>query len=236
MREILVTGASRGIGFAITTTFLENGDRVYACARDVQSLYELKEKYTLLEPISCDLKDPSSVEKMFIRIGEMTHQLDAVINNAGISKIGLLQDMSVEEWDELMAVNLRAPFLVIRKALPGMIRAGKGCIVNISSMWGTYGASCESAYSASKGGLNALTRALAKEVAPSGIRVNAITLGAIDTSMNAFLSPEERADLENEIGMGRLGSPREAADLVMYLCSDQSTYMTGAVIPLDGGF
>ena len=210
MREILVTGASRGIGYAIVTSFLENGDRVYACARDVQSLYELKEKYSLLEPISCDLKDPSSVEKMFIRIGEMTHQLDAVINNAGISKIGLLQDMSVEEWDELMAVNLRAPFLVIRKALPGMIRAGKGCIVNISSMWGT--------------------------LAPSGIRVNAITLGAIDTSMNAFLSPEERADLENEIGMGRLGSPREAADLVMYLCSDQSTYMTGAVIPLDGGF
>ena len=236
MRYALITGASRGIGRAAALAFLEDGWQVFACARDTQPLDMLVNDYPSLTPISCDLKNPSSIARMFEVIDSCTDHLDAVINNAGISHIGLLQDMAVEEWNELMSVNLTAPFLVIRSALPGMIRSQSGTIVNISSMWGTYGASCEAAYSASKGGLNALTKALAKELAPSGIRVNAIAAGAIDTSMNAFLSPEDRLRLEEEIGMGRLGRPEEVSDLILYLCSGKSTYLSGAVIPLDGAY
>ena len=236
MRNVLVTGASRGIGLAVAKAFLDCGDRVFACARDVQTLDTLSEEYSQLHPFSCDLTDPDQVDGLFEKIALFTDSLDVVVNNAGISKVGLLQDMSVVEWDELMNTNLRAPFLILRKALPGMIRAQKGSIINLSSMWGTYGASCEAAYSASKGGLSALTKALAREVAPSGIRVNAIAAGAIDTSMNAFLSPEEKTSLEESIGLGRMGTPGEVADLVLYLASDKSSYLTGAVIPLDGGY
>ena len=236
IKSVLITGASRGIGFAACRGFLEAGWQVFACARDIQLLTKLCEEYPSLVPIVCDLRDPQKIDHLFDTINMHTDHLDAVINNAGISHIGLIQDMTTDEWDELMDTNLRAPLLIIKAALPGMLRMHEGVIVNISSMWGTYGASCEAAYSASKGGLNAFTKALAKELAPSGIRVNAIAAGAIDTSMNAFLSPEERKQLESEIGLGRLGRPEEVVDLILYLCSEKSSYLTGAVIPLDGGY
>ena len=143
---------------------------------------------------------------------------------------------STEEWDRVINTNLRSAFLCSKQALPNMIRRQSGCIINISSMWGQRGASCEVAYSASKGGLNAFTKALAQEVAPCGIRVNAIACGAIDTDMNRFLSSEERAELEEGIGLGRFGTPQEVADLALYLASEKSTYLTGQVITLDGCF
>ncbi|MBO4887804.1 MAG: SDR family oxidoreductase [Firmicutes bacterium] len=235
-KSVLITGASRGIGFAACEGFLKAGWQVFACARDIHPLEDLSKEYPSLIPIVCDLRDPEEIGHLFDVIRQYVDQLDAVVNNAGVSYIGLIQDMTAESWDELMEINLRAPFLVIKAALPGMLRAHEGVIVNISSMWGTYGASCEAAYSASKGGLSAFTKALAKELAPSGIRVNAIAAGAIDTSMNAFLSLEERKQLEDEIGLGRLGRPEEVADLILYLCSEKSSYLTGAIIPLDGGY
>ena len=227
----LVTGGSRGIGRACAERFAREGwQTLYLCRRLPE------EPVPGAEGFVCDLRDAEETERVFGALLARYGHLDALVNSAGVALQAMLQDTTDAQWRELFAIDLEAAMRLTRLAAPGMISRRQGSVINIASMWGEVGASCESAYSASKGGLNALTRALAKEVAPSGIRVNAITLGAIDTSMNAFLSPEERADLENEIGMGRLGTPREAADLVMYLCSDQSTYMTGAVIPLDGGF
>ena len=147
----------------------------------------------------------------------------------------LLQDMSADEWDRVLGINLRGAFLTCREALPDMIRWQSGVIVNISSMWGDAGASCEVAYSASKGGLNAFTKALAKEVGPSGIRVNAIACGVMETSMNSFLTGEDRQELEDSIALGRFGKPSEAADLVFFLAGAESAYLTGEVIALDGG-
>lgn len=236
MKTVLITGASRGIGRAIAKAFAADGYHVFAVAkRSWDALVSLQQEINCT-PLLADVSDPKQVEALFDTISKQCDGLDVLVNNAGISHIGLLQDMTVEEWDLVLHTNLRSAFLCSRLALPAMIRHRRGTILNISSMWGERGASCEVAYSASKGGLNAFTRALAQEVAPSGIRVNAIACGAIDTDMNRFLTPDERADLENGIGLGRFGKPQEVADLALYLCGSQSTYLTGQVITLDGCF
>ena len=245
MRSVLITGASRGIGLSIAQKFIDRGDRVFACFSgkagggniDPEAVRSEEELLSSMGccPIRCDVSSESDVKAMFAEIFAKTDHLDVLVNNAGISYIGLLQDMSADEWDRVIGINLKGAFLTCREALPGMIRQGSGAIINISSMWGTKGASCEVAYSASKGGLNAFTKALAKEVGPSGIRVNAVALGVIDTSMNAFLTEEDRADLENSIALGRFGKASEAADLVCYLSGSESSYLTGEIIALDGG-
>ena len=236
MKTVLVTGASRGIGRAIANAFAADGYHVFAVAkRSRDALLSLQQEINCT-PLLADVSDPKQVTALFDTISKQCDSLDVLVNNAGISHIGLLQDMTVEEWDLVLHTNLRSAFLCSRLALPAMIRRRQGTILNISSMWGERGASCEVAYSASKGGLNAFTRALAQEVAPSGIRVNAIACGAIDTDMNRFLTPAERTDLENGIGLGRFGKPQEVADLALYLCGSQSTYLTGQVITLDGCF
>jgi len=160
---------------------------------------------------------------------------DIVVNCAGISRVGLIQDMSLEEWHELTDTNLTAAFSIIKAAIPGMLARGGGKIINISSVWGCVGASCEAAYSATKGGLNALTMALGKELAPSNIQVNAIACGCIDTDMNSFLSEDERAKLIEEIPAGRMGMPEEVAHLTWQL-TEGNSYLTGQVIRLDGGW
>ncbi len=236
MKTALITGASRGIGRSIAKAFASAGYHVFAVAKTSwDALLTLQEEIGCT-PILADVSDANQVSSLYNIIFQQCDQLDVLVNNAGISHIGLLQDMTVEEWDHIINTNLRSAFLCTQKALPYMIRNHQGCIVNISSMWGERGASCEVAYSASKGGINAFTKALAQEVAPSGIRVNAIACGAIDTDMNHFLSPEERSELEAGIGLGRFGTPKEVADLALYLCSAQSTYLTGQVITLDGCF
>ena len=166
---------------------------------------------------------------------EQFGHVDVLVNNAGISRIGLFTEMKPEDWETVLRTNLTSVFNCCRLALPGMIREKSGRIINISSVWGCAGASCEAAYSAAKGGVNALTQALAKELAPSGISVNAIACGAIDTDMNASFSPEERASLEEEIPAGRFGSPEEVAMCVWKLC-ETPRYLTGQIIRVDGGW
>lgn len=161
--------------------------------------------------------------------------IDVLINNAGISHIGLLQDMSIDEWNNIISINLTSVFSCCKLAIPYMLRAGHGSIINISSVWGVAGASCEVAYSATKGGINAFTKALAKELAPSGINVNAIACGVMDTEMNSCFTDEEIKNIIEEIPAGRMGCPDEAAALALSL-SEGSSYLTGQVIVLDGGY
>lgn len=236
MKTALITGASRGIGRNIAKTLSAAGYHVFAVAKTSQDALLSLQNEIGCTPILADVSDPDQVSSLYNTIHQHCDHIDVLVNNAGISHIGLLQDMSVEEWDRVINTNLRSAFLCCKHALPSMISRQNGCIINISSMWGERGASCEVAYSASKGGLNAFTKALAQEVAPSGIRVNAIACGAIDTDMNRFLSSDERAELESGIGLGRFGTPQEVADLVLYLAGDKSTYLTGQVITLDGCF
>lgn len=172
---------------------------------------------------------------MFEEICALGESIDILINNAGISHIGLLQDMSIEEWNQVLNTNLTSAFSCSKYAIPDMITRKQGKIINISSVWGCSGASCEVAYSASKGGLNLFTQALAKELAPSNIQVNAIACGCIDTQMNACFSEEERATLTDEIPAGRFGMPEEVASLVLTL-AEGNEYLTGQIITLDGGW
>lgn len=237
MKTVLITGASRGIGAAIAERFAEGGYHTYiTCARDTQSLYALQEKIsttynTPCTAIPCDVSDYTAVEKMFQNLPP----LDVLINNAGISYFGLLSDMSVEDWHKVMDTNLNACFYTAKLAIPAMVRAKSGRILNISSVWGNAGSSLETAYSASKGGLNALTKALAKELAPSNIQVNALAPGLIDTAMNACLSEEDMSALKAEIPADRPGSPKEVADLAWQVVHAPA-YMTGQIIAIDGGW
>ena len=238
---VLVTGASRGIGRAISLTFAQHGYHVFLnCRKSVSELESLKSEIENTTNGSCDfyigdVGNPDFVSEMFADIHKKCDALDILINNAGITHIGLLTDMNDEEWATLIQTNLSSVFYCCRSAVPKMVSQQFGKIINISSMWGTVGASCEVAYSATKSGVHGLTRALAKELAPSNIQVNAIACGCIDTSMNAQLDPSERSALEEEIPAGRFGSPQEIADFVMKL-ADSPSYLTGQIIGMDGGF
>ncbi|MCR4595334.1 MAG: SDR family NAD(P)-dependent oxidoreductase [Lachnospiraceae bacterium] len=235
--KALVTGASRGIGEAIAQALAREGYDLYlTCDRTFDLLQrvadDIRTAYAVnVIPIEADMSDEADVESLFEQIGE----LDLLVNNAGISYIGLLQDMSMHEWQRIMNVNLNSAFLTCRAALKLMIPQQQGRIINISSIWGETGASMEVAYSASKGGLNAFTRALAKEVAPCNIQVNAIACGVIDTEMNRHLSTEEMTSIVEEIPADRLGLPSEVAALAVSL-ADAPAYLTGQVVTIDGGF
>ncbi len=182
-----------------------------------------------------DAGNAADVARMFADIHQTCGHLDVLVNNAGISYIGLLMDMSDEDWRQVIDTNLSSVFYCCRAAIPPMISRKSGRIINISSMWGTSGASCEAAYSASKSGVNGLTRALAKELAPSNIQVNAIACGVIDTEMNRQLSAEERKELEDAIPAGRYGTPDEIARIV-WDTANAPEYMTGQIIGVDGGY
>ena len=236
-KKALITGASRGIGEAIAKELARQGfDLTLTC---LNSLDQLKELAGCLEKkygVSChifqgDMGDPEAVDRLF----DGLNLLDVLINNAGISHIGLLSDMSVSQWRRVMSTNLDSCFYTCRRAIPLMVHAKQGRIINISSVWGQAGASMEAAYSASKGGVNSLTKALAKELAPSNIQVNAIACGVIDTDMNRCFAPEEMASLIEEIPADRIGRPEEVAALAGQLITAPA-YMTGQIITIDGGW
>ena len=233
----MVTGASRGIGKAIAETLAEAGYHlILTCNHTLAELQtiaaSLEEKYNITcTAAAADASDPAAIEKIFASLDH----LDVLVNNAGISYIGLLTDMSVEEWQRVINTNLSSCFYTSRLAIPLMLQKHSGRIINISSVWGNVGASMEVAYSASKGGVNSFTKALAKELAPSNIQVNAISCGVIDTAMNHCFSPEEMNALREEIPADRLGQPEEVAKLVLQLIQ-APTYLTGQILTLDGGW
>ena len=238
---VLITGASRGIGAAIAHRFAKEGySLIITCSKSANELFALKQSLEELYHVTVlasvgNIGDSAYVCRLFDEIKDLFAGVDVVINNAGISHIGLLTDTTFEKWNSLIQTNLSAAFYTSKLSIPYMLSKHAGKIINISSVWGTVGASCEVAYSASKGGLNAFTKALAKELAPSNIQVNAIACGCIDTAMNQCFSTEERASLEEEIPAGRFGTPEEVAELTYSLASNHN-YLTGQVITLDGGW
>ena len=239
-KNVLITGSSRGIGRSCALAFAQAGYHVFLNCRESVDQLRITEQKILAFGGSCallpgDVTDPEAVRSMFRQITPSCGGLDVLINNAGIAHFGLLSDMSDREWRRIIDTNLSSAFFCCRAAIPHMVAEKQGKIINISSIWGTSGASCEAAYSASKAGLNGLTRALAKELAPSNIQVNAVSCGVIDTEMNARLDQEERLVLEEEIPAGRFGTPEEVAELVLKL-ADAPPYMTGQIVGLDGGF
>ena len=240
-KTVLVTGASRGIGRAIALTFAKNGYHVFLnCNHSIIEIDKVRSEIEALEDGSCDIVigdvgNPNAVIDMFRKIYKKCDALDVLVNNAGVAHIGLLTETTDKDWNRIIQTNLSSVFYCCRAAVPQMVSNKAGKIINISSMWGTAGASCEVAYSGSKAGVHGLTKALAKELAPSNIQVNALACGVIDTAMNQQLSEEERLALEIEIPAGRFGTPEEVAEAVLQL-ADSPAYLTGQIIGIDGGF
>lgn len=240
-KTVLITGASRGIGKAAALLFAKEGyDMILNCQHSLEAVMELSDTIQRNYGVSVllcmgDVGSYVYVRTMFQEIEAFCKGVDVLINNAGISYIGLLSDMDIKDWNRIMDTNLTSVFACCKFAVPYMVSQKYGKIINISSDWGLVGASCETAYSASKGAVNTFTKALAKELAPSNIQVNAIACGVIDTQMNACFSPEERSCLTEEIPAGRFGSPDEAADMILMLVNAPD-YLTGQVIALDGGW
>ncbi|MDQ0227542.1 elongation factor P 5-aminopentanone reductase [Metabacillus niabensis] len=234
----LVTGASGGIGKAITLKLIEDGYHVYAHyhqnEQEVQYLIDsLSDAKQMIIPIQADLANSTSVDHL---VQSMKMPIELLVINSGISFYGLMTDMSEEEMNQMIAIHLTSPFKLTQKIIPSMIRKKSGNIIVISSIWGITGASCEVLYSMVKGGQNSFVKALAKELAPSQIRVNAIAPGAIETKMLSNFTSEELNELKEEIPLGRLGHPDEVADAVSFLASKQSSYITGQVLSVNGGW
>ena len=242
-KTALVTGSSRGIGEASAKALAKSGFSTIAITarKDNEGLIKVKSDIekdfpeTHVLTYLGDVADEAFVEQLSKDILEKEGRLDVLVNNAAVSYVGLIQDMTLTEWQRIMNVNLTSVFLLSRAFIPSMLQNGGGRIINISSMWGRVGASCEAAYSASKGGVEALTKSLAKELSRSSIAVNAIAPGVVDTVMNDNLSDEEKEALSEEIPLGRFATAEEIADLVCYL-SKAPFYLTGQVIGIDGGF
>jgi 3-oxoacyl-[acyl-carrier protein] reductase len=236
MRNVFITGGSRGIGRAMVELFSAEGWRVaFTYLRSEAEAKALAEKTGALA-IRADAESESEILASVAEAEKAFGGIDCLINNAAISGFSLLTGITTEEWDRFLRINLTAPFIYSRAVLPSMIRKQKGRILNISSMWGLVGASCEVHYSAAKAGLIGFTKALAKEVGPSGITVNAIAPGVIETDMNRALSKEDLSALKEETPVGRLGSPMEVARAALFLCSEDAGFITGEILNLSGGF
>lgn len=236
-KTALITGASRGIGRETAAQFAAAGyDLFLTCSRTPEALKSLCTELESRYPVRClPFRTDMSCEDEVLRLFESIDRLDVLVNNAGISYVGLLSQMTSQDWHHVLSVNLDSCFYTCRAAIPLMLKQQSGRIINVSSVWGTQGASMEVAYSASKGGMNAFTRALAKELAPSNIQVNAVACGVINTAMNGCLSPEELQALREEIPADRLGTAEEAARLIRQV-AEAPAYMTGQIITIDGGW
>ena len=240
-KTIFITGASRGIGKSIALLFASRGYHTFLnCSSSVDELKKLRayitEKYhTPCTLVPGNVGNPDHVRAIYNKIYQECTHLDVLVNNAGISYINLLTDMTDEDWNRIIQTNLSSVFYCCRQAIPPMVSKRSGKIINISSMWGTSGASCEVAYSASKSGINGFTKALAKELAPSNVQVNAIACGMIDTEMNAVLSEDDITAITEEIPARRMGTPEEVAELA-FAITKKNDYLTGQIITLDGGW
>jgi len=240
MKTVLITGASRGIGAATARLFAAHGYRVavhYHQSKDQADalVAELTASGADAFAVCADIADSAAVNHMVGEVLARFGHIDVLVNNAGISASGLVTDVTDAQWDRMIAVNLSGAFYTCRAVLPSMISNKSGSIVQVSSMWGQVGASCEVAYSAAKAGMIGLTKALAKEVAPSGIRVNCVAPGVIDTDMNANITPADMAVLADETPCGRIGTPDEVAKTVYFLASDAASFITGQILGVSGG-
>ena len=239
MSSILITGASHGVGKAFAIACAESGrftKIILNGGSDKAALEDTARRVSAAGDLFCaadigDVSDLAYVQSLRERFGPV----DVLVNNAGIARYGLLTDLAPEDWDRLMKVNVTSLYNTCRTYVPDMVSAGSGQILNVSSVWGLCGASCEVAYSASKGAVNAFTRALAKELAPSHIRVNAIALGIIDTRMNGHLTENETAEIRDQIPAGYIASPEEAAQAMLRLL-DMPEYFNGEIVRFDGSW
>lgn len=242
MRKIaLVTGAGTGIGHACAAALARDGYSVLAACHTsyegAQALCEqLRAQGCDAQTLRCDVTSSESVARMAREALAQVRHVDALVHCAGIAHEGLLTDMTDAQWRAVMAVHLDGAFYLARAFLPGMVSRRAGSVVLLSSMWGQVGASCEAAYSAAKAGVIGLTKALAKEVGPSGVRVNCVAPGCIDTAMMAGYDEAARAALCEQTPLGRIGTPEECAGAVRFLCSQEASFITGQVLGVNGGF
>ena len=230
MSTIVITGGSRGIGAAAAALFAQKGHQVYFLyEKNHQAANAVAEK-TGAVAICCDVADTATVADAFAKIGN----IDVLICNAGVCHTGLMSQMEEAAWDRLFAVNVKGIYNCVNAAMPAFLKNHKGCIITVSSMWGQVGASCEVAYSATKGAVIAMTKALAQELGPSGIRVNCIAPGVIETDMCANVSPDTMEELKQSSLVGRNGTPQDVAQAMEYLVNAE--FVTGQVLPVNGGF
>lgn len=236
--NVLITGSSKGIGESIARAFYSNGDNViinyFSSETRAKSIAaELGNSLC----VKADVSDNAQVDAMFSLIEKQFGPIDVLVNNAGVApRQKVVQDVDENEFDRTLKVNLKGAFNCTKRAVGGMIAKGFGRIINVSSIWGVVGGSCEAVYSMTKAGIIGFTKALAKELAPSGITVNAVAPGFIDTSMNAHLSEADVMAFEREIPLGRIGKPEEVASAVLFLASRSASYITGQVLGIDGGY
>ncbi|MCD8005887.1 MAG: SDR family oxidoreductase [Oscillospiraceae bacterium] len=240
MKVALVTGGSRGIGAAAAVELAKLG---YAVAVNYKTNFEAAESVCkeirdsggIAMAFQADISDPEALDRMFDSIHDELGEISVLVNNAGVAYIGLLQDMSDEEIKNLSGVNLMGAMLCTKRAVPEMIKRHDGVIINIASMWGEVGASCEVVYSACKAGIIGFTKALAKELGPSGIRVNCVSPGVIDTDMNSELTDKTISELCEETPLLRIGTPADVGKAIAFLASDKASFITGQVISVNGG-
>ena len=241
MKTVLITGSSRGIGAATARRLAENYKIVinYKNSKDeaLDLLDEIRKINPLAIAVKADVSKEDEVSYLFETIEKNFGPVDILINNAGRSYLGLIQDMGFEKWQDIINTNLNSVFLATKRAIGPMISQKSGVIINMSSIWGKEGAALEAAYSASKGAINSFTKALSKELAPSNIRVNAIAPGVVLTDMmkNDY-SKKDLKFIKEDIGLGRFADPKEIADLIAFLISDEASYITGSIIDINGGF
>ena len=236
MKKVIITGGSRGIGRACVELFTQNNYAVafIYCSNDRAA--EECAAVTGAHAIKADLSDSEEAEWAYNKAVEYLGGVDILVNNAGISSVGLVTDMTDDEWMRVMNTNLSSAFYMSRAASHDFVKQQSGAIVNIGSVWGRCGASCEAAYSASKAGLRGLTLSMAKELGPSGVRVNCVEPGVIDTDMNASFDDDDIAELCEQTPLYRLGDPAEVAELVYFLASEKASFITAQAIGVDGGF
>lgn len=230
MATVVITGGSRGIGAAAVHLFAQKGHRVYFLYEKEHEAAKLVAEATGATAICCDVADGSAVTAAFQQIPSV----DILICNAGIVHVGLMSQMRDAQWDRIFDVNVKGIFHCVNAAMPAFLQTHKGCIITVSSMWGQVGASCEAAYSATKGAVIALTKALAQELGPSGIRVNCVAPGVIQTDMCADVAPDIMDSLREQTPVGRLGEPEDVARAMLYL--SEAEFVTGQVLPVNGGF